>query len=422
MADMETTHDEQTTTDDDPELELPPVEEQPTTDETPAETGRETDSAVVQYTDRDRDVIASVVGQGELNDDEIDFVLAQAKRLGLDVMTKHMHAWKQDGKLIMMVGIDGLRLVARRTGQFLGRDDPEWLTADGRWVDAFITGADGYGRFPLAARVRVHRRGDLHPTTGLALWAESAKLYADGNPKASWKSMPAHMLAKVAEAMALRAAFPAELAGVYTDDEIAHADDLLADRGDPAKNPGAGDETIAALEARLAAMQPETRARLEGWWSTQYGPGVLNDPNVLPLSQGGLHRFTAASEHVTYVEQMIGRAEQHDADKGGDSSGPEPETPAPTGTSSAGKPTEPSGEPAPFTDLEATVLAALEIAPESNPDEIAAAGGVPKDASLMTAIAALLEGDLIEPVGDGRGPAKKYQRNEPLIAEIEGDA
>ena len=430
MTDMETTHETDETAE--PEFD-PAAGQQPAP--TPEPAGDRThSSAVVAYGDRDREIIASVVGQGQLTNDEIDFVMAQATRLGLDVMTKHMHAWKQDGKLIMMVGIDGLRLVARRTGKFRGRDDPEWLTADGRWVDAFIAGAEGHGDYPLAARVRVHHVDDLQPTTGIALWAECAKLKYDQQakkrvPTRQWAQMPAHMLAKVAEAMALRAAFPAELAGVYTDDEISRADEMIRDVGDPTSNPGAGDSRIAALEARLAGLEPETRAKLEHWWATNYAPGVLKDPGALPLCDGGLHRFTGDSEHVTFVAEMIGRAETHDATQRAGSTAENVDTApaAAPATDTSPEPSEPATGPepvdetAPFTDLEAGVLVALEDLGPATIAQIAEHMGARNDAALKTAVAALNESDIIAPHGDGRGPLKQYARNEEMIADIEGN-
>ena len=61
---------------------------------------------------------------------------------------------------------------------------------------------------------------DGQPFPGTALYREYMQTKRDGSLMAQWATRPAGMLAKCAEALALRKAFPQDLAGIYTDDEI----------------------------------------------------------------------------------------------------------------------------------------------------------------------------------------------------------
>ncbi|PCN46981.1 hypothetical protein Csp2054_14150 [Curtobacterium sp. 'Ferrero'] len=121
----------------------------------------------------------------------------------------------------VQTGIDGFRLVADRSEKYGGQDAAEWMTDQGEWVDAFIPKL--HGGHPLAARVRVWRSDWDRPAVGVAEWGAYVQTKRDGAPTEMWAKQGAGQLAKCAEALALRKAFPMDLSGLYTSDEIAAA-------------------------------------------------------------------------------------------------------------------------------------------------------------------------------------------------------
>lgn len=152
--------------------------------------------------------------------------------------------------------IDGYRVIAHRAaaeaGQALGYEDTLWCDKSGQWRDVWLADAP-----PAAAKVTVIRNGMRF--SAVARYSEYAQTNRDGSPSGLWGKMPATMTAKCAEALALRMAFPHDLAGVYTAEEMAQADNPSAeDRHLRTVQPGEQDPWATARpgaeQARPAAV------------------------------------------------------------------------------------------------------------------------------------------------------------------------
>lgn len=167
----------------------------------------------------DRQVAAlRQLGVEKANNGDLAVFMHVAQRTGLDPFARQIYMIERQGKQTIQTGIDGFRLVARRAvdqaGEALAISGGEWCGPEGDWRDVWLVPQTP----PAAARVTV-KRGESE-FVGIALYTEYVQRKRDGDPNSQWTTRPAHMLAKCAEALALRKAFPFDLAGIYTDDEL----------------------------------------------------------------------------------------------------------------------------------------------------------------------------------------------------------
>lgn len=176
----------------------------------------------------------------DCNDAEFDLFMAAARSAGLDPFRKQISPLvfnknKPDKRRMSIITtIDGLRVIAARSGRYRPDEEEPDFTYD----------PDEKGPTnPLGlvkARVRVFI--DNKPVTGVAYWSEFAPITEEwGEDEATgrrrptgkmtldkggnWGRMPRVMLAKCAEAQALRKAFPEDTSGLY---EAAELDQAVA--------------------------------------------------------------------------------------------------------------------------------------------------------------------------------------------------
>ena len=172
----------------------------------------------------------------QLSDDEHALFVQTCERSGLDPFARHIYPikreqWnpetrKREPRYSAEATIDGLRLTAERTGKYGGQLGPEWCGKDGQWRDIWTADEP-----PVGARVGIVRLDFQQPVWGKALYSEFVQLQ-NGEPTQFWLKMAANQLAKCAEALGFRKAFPREFSGIYTMDEMQQAA-LEAEKASP---------------------------------------------------------------------------------------------------------------------------------------------------------------------------------------------
>ena len=254
----------------------------------------------------------------DLDEQDFAFLVEVSRTSGLNLFQRQIYGIKRKGRLTIQTGIDGYRLVAARTGQHAGTSDVVFQVED--------------SRYPTAATVTVSKllpNGAIGQFTATARWGE----YAQQNSP-MWGRMPFLMLGKCAEALALRKAFPGELAGIYTSEEMMQADE--------APQVGQQAQQLAALvEARQEQQEapkeqqeaPKKQKPVQAPQGPQEGQQEATKVELEPISPQQLKLIAvlwreifgdpkdelaarAIREHMVYVTQKESRKDLSKAEAG----------------------------------------------------------------------------------------------------------
>ena len=238
-------------------------------------------------TDEKREIIRKAVGS-DLTNDEFEQFMHMCEKTGLDPLSRQIYAIKRNRKrgnkyvseMTVQTGIDGFRLIAARTGKYMGSDEP-------------VFEYNGNAQVPSKCKVTIYKsvNGTRCSFTGVVFWKE---FYPDnGGSNFFWQKMPHTMLEKVAEAKALRKAFLAELSGLYEASEMHQADNGTVYSSDNGKkdidkkeeNTNSGKKSIGQQVKEQKQKQKQSLSYGELLWNLLLSRGIKERKDQLKIIQ-----------------------------------------------------------------------------------------------------------------------------------------
>lgn len=234
-----------------------------------------------EFTDQDVATLKQTICKGA-SDAELKLFIATCQHTGLDPFMRQIYAVMRRSQvngqwvnaMTIQIGIDGFRLVANRTGEMQGMDGPQWTYDGATWVD--LPRED---EKPLAARCAVWRKGVERAFIAVCRWSAYVQTISSGAPNSMWSRMGPEMLAKCAEALALRRAFPAEMASLPSRPDFIDGEEVEMERQVWTPAPDAIESTSRVVHDEEPET-PEPGPAQDNPQQDEDPSPVLEDPNA----------------------------------------------------------------------------------------------------------------------------------------------
>ena len=156
----------------------------------------------------------------DATDAELELFFFDCTRRGVHPLDRLIHFTKRAGKYTPVTSIDFMRSRAAATGDYAGQDD------------TVFTGSPKTPTFLATVTVWKFVHGEKCKFVATARWSEYKP-----DQDFMWQKMPHTLLAKCAEALALRKGFPQELSGLYEAAELQQSEHVDTETGEVVDDP-----------------------------------------------------------------------------------------------------------------------------------------------------------------------------------------
>lgn len=216
------------------------------------------------------------------SDEELKFFIYACTKTGLDPFSRQIYSVPRGGQRVIQTSVDGFRLIAERTGRYAPGREP-----------TFVYDKNGV-LFSATSYVKKQTKdGTWHEVSASAMMSEY-----DGKNN-FWKKMPHLMLAKCAECLALRKAFPAEMSGLYGQEEMQQADVIVVKNEMPVEK--LSTQQVIELQAILNDCSKEYQDQVKSFLPKKYKCDLLDD---VPLEEFQKLRIAFETKAKEYQKQL----------------------------------------------------------------------------------------------------------------------